>query len=160
MNTPSPLERAARAAYTRPDSTIPWERRSPRRRAYWRTVTRRALDTALDPAELADLLGRRHRDIGPDAHAGGFREHLCSCRRWPAPADPDTPAAFAAHQAAELRAHVLAPVVCVVPEDDPGRVYGQGYGGGWDDEGTAAEAARTARDHGNTGNDDETEDRS
>lgn len=150
MTIPSPLERAARAAYTRPDSTIPWERRSPRRRAYWRTVARRALDDALDLPELANVLGRQHRDVGPDAHLTGFREHLCSCYRWPTASDPDTPAAFAAHQAAEVRAHILTPVpvVRIVPDDDPGRVYGEGYGGGWDDEGTAAEAVRAARTGG------------
>lgn len=119
--TPSPLERAARAAYTRPDSTLPWERRTPARRAYWRTVARRALDAGLDREELARALYR----LFPHMRRADL---------------------FAA--ADVIRAHVLAPAVHVIPDTDPGRVYGQGYDGGWDDESTAAEAARVARTGG------------
>jgi hypothetical protein len=56
----TPLQHATRAAYTRADSTIPFERRSPRRRAYWEDVTTRAVTTAVERAGLAELFAYLH----------------------------------------------------------------------------------------------------
>lgn len=52
------LEVAARAAYTRPgeESTVPFERRSPRRRGYWKDVATRALAAVLTRSFLIRVL--------------------------------------------------------------------------------------------------------
>lgn len=122
----SPLERAARAAYTRPDGSIPWERRSPARRAYWRTVTRRALDAALNLGELAQVLAE---------HRGDTRA-----------------------QAVAIRTALLSPVplVKVLPDDAPGRAYGEGYDGHPLDEATTRDAQRAAQAAPDTDDDEET----
>jgi hypothetical protein len=54
----TPLDTAARAAYTRPgeESTLPFERRSPRRRAYWKQVATRALAAVVTRQFLAAVL--------------------------------------------------------------------------------------------------------
>lgn len=59
----TPLQYAVRAAYTRPDggSTIPFERRSPRRRAYWEDLTARAVGAALERAQLGELFAYLHQ---------------------------------------------------------------------------------------------------
>ncbi|MBO0611098.1 hypothetical protein [Myceligenerans salitolerans] len=137
MTTLSPLERAARAAYTRPDGSIPWERRTTRTRAYWRTIARRALDAALDVLELAAVL-ETHREAAPVPHPEAGHVDVCALC--------GIVGDIHAHQADKIRATILAPVVRIVPNNAPGRMYGEGYGGGWDDEGTAAEAARVARE--------------
>ncbi|GAB3157959.1 hypothetical protein GCM10027059_01820 [Myceligenerans halotolerans] len=151
MTTPSPLERGAKAAYTRPDGSIPWERRKPRTRAYWRSVAARALAAALDRGQLAEILRRHARWNLPDeVHCQADWQARCICGAHIATTRSAHAADLAlyAHQAAAIRDHILTPVpvVRIVPDDDPGRMYGQGYDGGWDDEGTAAEAARVARE--------------
>lgn len=59
----TPLQLAARAAYTRADggSTIPFERRSPRRRAYWEGVAQRAVQAAAEHAQLGELFAYLHQ---------------------------------------------------------------------------------------------------
>lgn len=56
-----PAERAAKAAYTRPNSSIPWERRYSGR-TYWRTLAKRVIAAAFDRTEVADLLDL-HREV-------------------------------------------------------------------------------------------------
>lgn len=120
---PSPLERAARAAYTRSDSTIPWERRSPSRRAYWRSVAHHALDAALDRGDLA----RELADEGAIGAAG-------------------LTAGIDLYRVADhIRAHVLAPVVTVLDDTTRDRLYGEGYDGLPLDEFSEADRVRQAR---------------
>ena len=54
----TPLDEAARAAYTRPgeESTLPFERRSSRRRAYWKDVATRAVAAVLTRPFLTRVL--------------------------------------------------------------------------------------------------------
>lgn len=66
---PGRLEAAARAAYTRPDSTLPWERRKPARQAYWRDVGTRAVVAAIPLHVLADVAARHMPVPRPDSHA-------------------------------------------------------------------------------------------
>ncbi|WP_125772974.1 hypothetical protein [Antribacter gilvus] len=89
-----PIARAARAAYTRPGSTILFERRHPARRAYWTAVARRALTAALDLTELTSVLA---------AHQITLPLDNCSCgAAWFMDYRTHT-----AHQATALLAHVL-----------------------------------------------------
>ncbi|MCF4122184.1 hypothetical protein L1785_14480 [Antribacter sp. KLBMP9083] len=130
----TPLERAARAAYTRPDSAIPWERRSPARRAYWRTVALRALDAALDLDHLA-------RVLAVELHAIPARDVT------PGPGESwrDVAERLGHHLATAVRARILTvPVVRVLPDDAPGRVYGEGYDGRPLDDRTEAEKREAA----------------
>lgn len=133
MNAPAnltPLERAARAAYTRPGSTIPWERRSPARRAYWRTVALRALDAALDLDHLA-------RVIADELHAIPTRDLTPAVgESW-----HDGAERLGRYLATAVRARILTavPLVRFLPVDAPGRAYGEGYDGRPLDDRTEAE---------------------
>lgn len=73
-NRPTPLERAARAAYTRPDGLVPFERRSPRRRAYWHDVAERAVKAALRAEELEAVIAHHTWDYDHDTD-----HYRCSC---------------------------------------------------------------------------------
>lgn len=96
--TSAPLRRAARAAYTRPDTSVPFERRPPARQAYWTRAARRALEAALDPAELAEVIAA-HSRYDYDPGAGLYR---CACGGYLTSTWPD-------HIAAAIRTHALRP---------------------------------------------------
>lgn len=88
----TPLDAAARAAYTRPgeESTIPFERRSPRRRVYWKGVATRAVAAVLTRPFLVGVLDEH-------AYAAG------ACRRC------GTSKPAAEHHAAVILAAVFDP---------------------------------------------------
>ncbi|GAA4725788.1 MULTISPECIES: hypothetical protein [Promicromonospora] len=92
------LRRAARAAYTRTGTSIPFERRPPARQAYWTWAARRALEAALDPDELADVI-TAHSRYEYDHRVGLYR---CVCGGYLTSGWPD-------HITAAIRAHVLGP---------------------------------------------------
>ncbi|GAB4084086.1 hypothetical protein GCM10028784_07160 [Myceligenerans cantabricum] len=137
---PTPLERAAKAAYTRPDGSIPWERRKPRTRAYWRSVAARAIGAMFDRIEVAVVLDD-HRPLPPVIGGEHWRCAACHTDLGPGDSDRGVEIASLRHRADALRAHFLTPIygVRVVPPNDPGRVYGHGYDDSWFDDLTEAE---------------------
>ncbi|WP_369370107.1 hypothetical protein AB1046_14985 [Promicromonospora sp. Populi] len=96
QGTSTPLRRAAQAAYTRSDRTIPFERRAPARQTYWVQATRRALEAALDPSELSGVIAA-HSQYDYDASSGMYR---CVCG-WYLTRD------WQEHTAAVIRSHLL-----------------------------------------------------
>ncbi|PUB27991.1 hypothetical protein C8K30_104447 [Promicromonospora sp. AC04] len=92
----APLRRAARAAYTRRDRTLAFERRKPARQTYWIHAARRALQAALDPGELSQVIAA-HSQYHYDSATGLYR---CMCG-WYLTRD------WQDHTAAVIRTHVL-----------------------------------------------------
>ncbi|MBE1878779.1 hypothetical protein [Myceligenerans pegani] len=59
-------------------------------------------------------------------------------------------------EAAETARAAERPVLRVVPDDDPGRMYGEGYDGSWFDDRTEADRrAAFDREHGNNNDNDD-----
>lgn len=98
---PTPMARAARAAYTRPEGTIPFERRSPRRRAYWHEVAERAVKAALRADELEAVIAHHTWDYDHDTE-----HYRCSCGEFYV-GDPVTD--HTRHLAQFIRLTILAP---------------------------------------------------
>ena len=92
----APLRRAAQAAYARPNRSVPFERRAPARQTDWIHTARRALQAALDPDELSEVIAA-HSQYSYDAATGLYR---CSCG-WYLTRD------WQDHTAAVIRAHIL-----------------------------------------------------
>lgn len=106
MTTPhggpiTPLERAARAAYTRPNSTIPFEARRPSRQAYWRDVAERAVKAAVRTDEMAAVIAAHTWDLDHETE-----HYRCSCGEYYV---GDPVADHAAHLALLIRLTILAP---------------------------------------------------
>lgn len=91
-----PLRRAARAAYTRADTSVPFEQRPPARQRYWTQAVLRALDTALEPGELAEVI-TTHSQYAYDPESALFR---CTCGGY-------LTTGWANHISASIRAHIL-----------------------------------------------------
>ena len=96
--TSAPLRRAARAAYIRPHTSVPFERRPPARQAYWTRAAQRALEAVLDPRALAEVIAA-HSRYDYDPEVGLYR---CACGGYLTSGWPD-------HIAAAIRTHVLSP---------------------------------------------------
>ncbi|WP_129786283.1 hypothetical protein [Promicromonospora panici] len=92
----APLRRAAEAAYARPHRAVPFERRTPAQQRDWTYTARRALQAALDPDELSEVIAA-HSQYSYDAATGLYR---CACG-WYLTRD------WQDHTAAVIRAHVL-----------------------------------------------------
>lgn len=94
--TSAALRRAAQAAYGRPDTGVPFERRPPARQTYWFRAARRALRAALDPSELSQVIAA-HSEYSYDAATGLYR---CACG-WYQTRD------WQEHTAVVIRTHIL-----------------------------------------------------
>ena len=97
----TPLERAARAAYTRPDSTIPFEARRPSRQAYWRDAAERAVTAAVRTEEMATVIDAHTWDLDHESE-----HYRCSCGQFYV-GNPVTD--HAEHLALMIRLTILAP---------------------------------------------------
>jgi hypothetical protein len=107
---PTPLERAARAAYTRPDSSIPFERRRPSRQAYWRDVAERAVKAAVRTNELAAVIAAHTWDLDHETE-----HYRCSCGEFYV---SDPVADHAEHLALLIRLTILAPHLLIRSTDE------------------------------------------
>jgi len=97
----TPLGRAARAACTRPDGTVPFERRRPSRQAYWHDVAKRAVTAAVRTDELEAVIAHHTWDYDHDSEL--FR---CACGEY---YQGDPVAAHRRHLALFIRLTILAP---------------------------------------------------